>query len=148
MCLKGYIKPHIKYLNSGIKTLIITLTVLVSITAQAQVKPPKNTSKVVQVMDSNAFNTCYKFLIEKGYTIDQADRDLGLIKTAMSDRFQITVNILDTIAYFSASFEFVAPYSGSTSIMKACWCGLAGDYRRRYFKRLLAMFEGVEYTFR
>ena len=71
------------------RTILIMLSVLLSYSTQAQVIPPKKASKIVVTLDSNAFNTSYKFLIEKGFTIDKADRDLGLIKTVKRDMHTI-----------------------------------------------------------
>lgn len=117
-----------------------------SLTTVAQTKPPKKASKIVQVLDSNAFTTCYKFLVSQGFTIQNADRELGIIKTEPNDGLRVSVNILDSTAYYSATFELYL-LSGGTTIMNACWCGLAGDYRRNYFKRFMAVFEGQNYTF-
>ncbi len=130
------------------RTILIMLSVLLSYSTQAQVIPPKKASKIVVTLDSNAFNTSYKFLIEKGYTIDKADRDLGLIKTVKRDMHTINVNILDSTVYYSVTFVTLVGLTLEPMTIEACWCGILGDYRKKYFKKLIALFEGKEYTFK
>ena len=85
------------------KTILIVLTVLLSYSTQAQVTPPKKASKIVQVLDSNAFTTTYKlYETQNMWTFIKLNTRNGLMwivqySTEDSSRFEVYLNLLPLI---------------------------------------------------
>ncbi len=130
--------------------LLTTLTILLmALSGLSQDKPPKRSNTIVVQFDNDsvAFSESYKLLVHNGYSVSNADRSIGFITTNTKDLHTVSVSIINGTARFTSTYQ---QYTLSGNVdMQACWCGIKGDYRRRYFQRLIDMVSSLsdQYVF-
>jgi len=115
--------------------LLLLATTTIYFYSYGQEKPPKKSSgiKLVFESDSAAFNWSKRFLITEGYSIEMADQENGLIKTVEKSMLTINVVIIDSTAIFRGVFRMLNGLTMQQTTMDACFCGIIGDYRKKYF---------------
>lgn len=124
---------------------LLILLLIVPVLASAQI--PKKASAIAVKYDSDsiAYSEGLKMLKRWGYVIENASLEGGFINTKQKEQFALYVSVYDSTLFFTGEWT-----SFSSIKLEACYCGIVGDKRRKYFVKMKGLIdsEGLKYSYR